>query len=787
MRKIFVSSTFADFNEERDWLRNQIQPLLNKEATKYGEYVQFCDLRWGIDTATMEDEVADRKVLQVCMDEIDNAEPYTLILLGERYGSILPKTVMEKTLTEKSIDFSEQLNSLEISVTQLEIEYALFRNKDNLKRTFVYIREIRNDSLPENFIEANPEKKEKLEALKKRLYQLPDVCVKTYEARLTENGLDCGDGFIELVYRDLSEKLEQEWKEYDALLPFEKENLFHWNYIKRKLIGRGKFTSYQYFEEDKKGIVKLEKQLSNREIDFARVCLAHQKEDWKVIPMYGGKTESTQTAEGMLQHIISMLKKDLGIGQEQQMTLEELFETYEQTGQNLLVAICGIEAVADIERKIQLLLPERTYIHVKYYIMGYFGNCPALLQHLRANDFSTLMSMVPKVPDIIQKYFDDYGKEIEESTMQRLVEKLSKWSFSFAEIALQMLLSLDRDDFDKMYRLDRKQKTYLLYVIEEIIPDREEKILPLFISVIAKRLNELWLEDAVKFLALAEYGLRQTDMEQLMRSMNKPFAYVSFLQMMNYTEGIFEEQENGCYAFADYKMKESFLMGMSAQEKLIYAQKLADYLETLPKEDKISQAELLHAKSVVKQITFCQKIISVTTFPAFSEEAQNYADWLLCGGLERAEWFEQAVWYYKGFREDERCVVLLGDFLYYYVVTPKKENAENAAAYEYIIRKGFGFLNHVQEIHKTEMLHFLTLNFGAFAGEYYESKETAGAYQQASFTYYLAYIQIEKCKEMLMKKPGRLEKYEAFFDSAFKRVNAKASGTPFDITNLYMV
>ena len=88
MKRIFVSSTFKDMNYERDILQERVMPELNEIARQYGESVSVCDLRWGVNTEEMESEEGSKKVLSVCLDEIDSCRPYMIVILGERYGWI---------------------------------------------------------------------------------------------------------------------------------------------------------------------------------------------------------------------------------------------------------------------------------------------------------------------------------------------------------------------------------------------------------------------------------------------------------------------------------------------------------------------------------------------------------------------------------------------------------------------------------------------------------------------------------------------------------------------------
>lgn len=91
MIKIFVSSTFKDMDYERDILHDEIVPELNEYASQYGEQVELCDLRWGIDTTGYDEVEGSKKILSVCLDEIERCNPYMVVLLGNRYGWVPDK------------------------------------------------------------------------------------------------------------------------------------------------------------------------------------------------------------------------------------------------------------------------------------------------------------------------------------------------------------------------------------------------------------------------------------------------------------------------------------------------------------------------------------------------------------------------------------------------------------------------------------------------------------------------------------------------------------------------
>ena len=120
MNSIFVSSTFRDMQFERDAIRDISTPIINDIAKEYGEKVSFCDLRWGINTEDLDDEISERKVLSVCLDEIDRCNPPMIVILGDRYGYMPSSGLISDIAKRKEL----QLDDYKKSVTALEIEYG---------------------------------------------------------------------------------------------------------------------------------------------------------------------------------------------------------------------------------------------------------------------------------------------------------------------------------------------------------------------------------------------------------------------------------------------------------------------------------------------------------------------------------------------------------------------------------------------------------------------------------------------------------------------------------------
>jgi hypothetical protein len=87
MFRLFVSSTFNDFELERDTLRERVWPRLEQYCEQRGARFQAVDLRWGVGS----EAAADQQTMNICLAEIERCHrvtprPNFLILVGDHYG-----------------------------------------------------------------------------------------------------------------------------------------------------------------------------------------------------------------------------------------------------------------------------------------------------------------------------------------------------------------------------------------------------------------------------------------------------------------------------------------------------------------------------------------------------------------------------------------------------------------------------------------------------------------------------------------------------------------------------
>jgi len=153
---IFISSTFNDMHAERDFLMKRVFPELSEWCSKRKLNLIDVDLRWGI---TEKDAQENKRVVEVCLDHINECRPLFICFLGERRGwvpaqnDISRETLFKYPLLEKYIG--------NCSVTELEIIHAMIQALDgiNIDQTTVAKYSLffhRNSTFIEDIKNLNP-------------------------------------------------------------------------------------------------------------------------------------------------------------------------------------------------------------------------------------------------------------------------------------------------------------------------------------------------------------------------------------------------------------------------------------------------------------------------------------------------------------------------------------------------------------------------------------------------------------------------------------------------------
>jgi tetratricopeptide (TPR) repeat protein len=210
--RIFLSSTFRDFGEERDLLVRKVFPALRARLKERFVELVDVDLRWGITV-----EEAERgEVLPICLAEIDRSRPYFIGMLGERYGWIPPQEVYAPELLEREPWLKKHQGGK--SVTELEILHGVFKNKRMKTRAFFYFRSpAYARSKGGHYVHDSTEDRQRQLDLKRRIK----------DGGYSVTGYRDPEALAKRMERDLWKLLDTEFPASDIPDAFERESMRH--------------------------------------------------------------------------------------------------------------------------------------------------------------------------------------------------------------------------------------------------------------------------------------------------------------------------------------------------------------------------------------------------------------------------------------------------------------------------------------------------------------------------------------------------------------------------------
>lgn len=117
---VFISSTFNDMHAERDYLVKRVFPELRIWCAERKMKLMDIDLRWGVSEA---DAVENKRVVEVCLKNIDKCRPFFLCFLGQRRGWVPGREDVNPEILQEFPELAQYLGKT--SVTELEILHAL--------------------------------------------------------------------------------------------------------------------------------------------------------------------------------------------------------------------------------------------------------------------------------------------------------------------------------------------------------------------------------------------------------------------------------------------------------------------------------------------------------------------------------------------------------------------------------------------------------------------------------------------------------------------------------------
>jgi len=161
--RIFISSTFEDMGVERSELAKTFRELSIK-ARSYNVSLHAIDLRWGIRPG--------ESVVELCLNEIENSQPFFLGIIGERYGSVpsIKEYNENLNLQVKYGAWLEDAFAEGMSYTEIEMQFGAFMEMEKAEEKGHIVFFIKDSSLRGN----NPQIENLINKIKR--YQQRGLC-----------------------------------------------------------------------------------------------------------------------------------------------------------------------------------------------------------------------------------------------------------------------------------------------------------------------------------------------------------------------------------------------------------------------------------------------------------------------------------------------------------------------------------------------------------------------------------------------------------------------------------
>jgi len=605
MERIFVSSTFRDMQAERDLLHTDIIPEINARAKKYGEYFEFIDLRWGINTSDMETIDGAKKVMDVCFDEIDKSSPYMIIFLGNRYGWIPPIESVENAFKNRNC----KIELIEKSITALEIEYQLATKNFDRDKCIVCFREqdILNEIDETNrkkFLEANNQDKKNLIKLKEMIISKFGKDIIFYNGSWDAANKKIS-GLQELaayIVNRIESMFISKWEKEKNICWQDKEKKIVNSFVEHRnqaFFGRDKLIENIYINinKDNKHIFALKGQEGiGKTSCLCKIGQLIENSGGEVFYFFSAKGYRSNTIIDCIKQIIYFMEHIMMIDNHYIgddinaliMKLHEYIEDYEKTGkQNIFIIIGGLDLLEN-SKMLQTLafIPDKKLSLIKF-ILSFEENHN--ISKVLLNSDYLYLETIHKLDDydidcILKGFLEKNKKELDLKIINVIKSKLAKNSnFSplYIQLIIQRLLMIDGDDLNNLVNSEMINQKII-----EIIKSCGENIEDLsfqIINIAIMRSNKKFIKEVISFLIVSRNGLKSYDLEKLLSKEDIEWNGLDFSKFLKYMDSFFILRQNGEYDFIHRSVRISLLNKFDQRKK--YEKKIFEWIKELPIKD----------------------------------------------------------------------------------------------------------------------------------------------------------------------------------------------------------
>jgi nephrocystin-3 len=450
--RVFLSSTFVDFQEERSLLVKQVFPSLRRRARSRGVEIVDVDLRWGV-TA---EQTERGETLPLCLAEIDRCRPYFISLLGERYGWVPPAdpTYYKPALLERQPWLKERMGGA--SLTELEIMHGVLRHPEMAGHAFFYLRDpAYAQAQPEpGWVADNLQERQRLTAIKEEVRRSGfPVC----------EGLATPQAIAERIEADLWAVIEREHPEQEPQDPLQREEQRHSDYRRARtglyLGGETAIAELEsWIEAGEQRILITGESGAGKSALIANWLETHQRSHPQdlVYAHHLGCTNDASAIRPLLGRLIDtaslllleekQIAEPLKVPQDWWELVFKVGEVFallsswcERQGHRWILALDGLDRLEEEDQQALPWIPDT--LPPGIHVVASALNCTArsILQERRYHTHTIGPLKEAEQKQLIECFLSNYTKQLESGLQQRILEHEMSSSPLFLRVLLEEL------------------------------------------------------------------------------------------------------------------------------------------------------------------------------------------------------------------------------------------------------------------------------------------------------------------------------------------------------------
>lgn len=518
----------------------------------------------------------------MCIDAIDRCKPYTIVLLGERYGWI-PGLSVVKEANDTRVNDHYQEN---MSITNLEIRYAALDDEELMKRCIfcfrdpAFLKDI-NEEDRRIYDAESPMHRERLDRLKEEIRRLPDVNIIEYGVSWDREARQPAgmEQFGEQVLKQLTAMMQKEFarkapgtpeEQMAAATAYRRECCLS-SYIQR---GKEEYAvldqalQYQMNQDDyspkRCHDTCLCGEAGSGKSALMAACAKRLEDNGEREILYFCGASGCQDQNALKRMMVWHLERILGIESTSGTLEERLGDLNGRLGKRQVYCFLdGIDQMFPEGSELYLdVLNRCTQV---YFILSAVPEFPVEELFEKAGRTVSRVSLGGLETFQVRQFIDATtrrrGKKLDDRLVGEILRKKGAENPLYLSLILQRFFMMEGREFRRAEELAPGMEGLHRYMSDLLsgLPESTEALVKTVLFTTGERFGEGEFELILGLLAASKGGLSEEELEKIFGLAGRPFSPLRFQQIVSYLYDAFQLQTNGKWDFTHRLFREALL------------------------------------------------------------------------------------------------------------------------------------------------------------------------------------------------------------------------------------